>query len=138
SGTDRMSTEQLVDFLVAIEGRPWAEYNSGKPITKTWLSRRLARFDVSSRTITLSDGSSLKGYYRSLFDDAFARYLAAESGKTSDHQKLRASGERANVDSKGGRTFCAMPDRLNTRETDVLTDSQLDDAPDVGSMVSTP
>jgi putative DNA primase/helicase len=43
--TDRLFSETLCEALVAMEGRPWAEYGkSGRPITKNQLAARLRRF----------------------------------------------------------------------------------------------
>jgi Protein of unknown function (DUF3631) len=39
---DRLRSAELVDALVAIEGRPWAEWKAGRPITPNSLARILA------------------------------------------------------------------------------------------------
>ena len=41
---DRLSSAELVAALVTIEGRPWAEWKAGKPITPNALARQLAWF----------------------------------------------------------------------------------------------
>jgi putative DNA primase/helicase len=75
-GADRLTSEQLVHLLAQMEGRPWAELNHGKPMTKFQLSKRLKKYGVSSGTLRTGEaGETLKGYYRSAFDDVFARYL---------------------------------------------------------------
>ena len=56
--------------LVAIEGRPWAEWKGGRPITQNGLARLLDRFGIRPGTIRLHTGPTPKGYYRSAFDDA--------------------------------------------------------------------
>jgi putative DNA primase/helicase len=37
---DRLSSENLTNCLTALEGRPWAEWKHGKPLTKYQLSRQ--------------------------------------------------------------------------------------------------
>lgn len=74
-GLDRMASAELVDALVAIEGRPWAEWGkSGKPITANGLARMLAPFAIVPDTMRLGDRTP-KGYHLAHFDDVFSRYL---------------------------------------------------------------
>jgi Protein of unknown function (DUF3631) len=73
--TDRLSSDTLVATLVSLEDRPWSEMNKGRPLTKTGLARLLKVFKIFPTTIRLEGDRTAKGYYRSNFDDAFARYL---------------------------------------------------------------
>lgn len=73
-GTDRLSSAELVAFLVELEGRPWAEWRHGKPLTVNKLARLLGPFGISPTTVRLDDGRILKGYQRGDFADAFLRY----------------------------------------------------------------
>lgn len=80
---DRLASEQLVNRLAELEGRPWAELNHGKPMTKFQLSKRLKKYGISSGTIRTGKASeTLKGYHRNAFDDVFARYLPRSSIST--------------------------------------------------------
>lgn len=72
---DRLASAHIVEGLVAIEGRPWAEWKAGKPITPTGLARQLARFGITPDSIRIEEQTP-KGYMRAQFEDAFARYLA--------------------------------------------------------------
>jgi hypothetical protein len=74
---DRLRSADLVDALVAIEGRPWAEWKAGRPITPNSLARILAPFRIKPGTIRTGDGTP-KGYQFGQFEDAFSRYLPAE------------------------------------------------------------
>jgi hypothetical protein len=71
---DRFASAELVEALVAIEGRPWAEWRNGKPITANGLARLLAPFHIAPATIRIGD-RTIKGYQRAQFEDTFARYL---------------------------------------------------------------
>jgi putative DNA primase/helicase len=71
---DRISSVELSAHLATLEGRPWAEWKSGLPITPNALARLLRTFSVSSGTIRLESGQTLKGYMRRDFDDVFERY----------------------------------------------------------------
>jgi putative DNA primase/helicase len=72
---ERLASGELVEVLVAIEGRPWAEWKAGKPITANGLARLLAPFHIAPATIRIGDRTA-KGYQLAQFEDAFARYLS--------------------------------------------------------------
>jgi hypothetical protein len=74
---DRLPSAELVEALIAIEGRPWAEWKAGKPITANGLARLLAPFAIKPGTIR-TGGATPKGYQLAQFEDAFARYLPGE------------------------------------------------------------
>jgi hypothetical protein len=73
-GVDALSSQELCEALVAMEGHEWAEYRDGKPLTKNTLARLLGRDGISPGTIRTRNGTP-KGYKLSQFEDAFARYL---------------------------------------------------------------
>lgn len=74
---DRLSSAELVESLVAIEGHPWAEWKAGNPITANGLARLLSPFEIKPGTIRTSVGTP-KGYRLAQFEDAFVRYLPEE------------------------------------------------------------
>jgi hypothetical protein len=84
-GTDRLSSEEIIEYLISLEDRPWPEWKIGKPLTKAGLARLLKKFEASDgvpiapSTIRLADGQTSKGYYRLAFEDAFTRYLPPET-----------------------------------------------------------
>jgi hypothetical protein len=82
-GIDRLSSEEIVNHLATLEGRPWAEWRAGKPMTKNALASMLSRYQIFPGTIRLVNGETAKGYYRSAFDDAFVRYLPPQTVTTS-------------------------------------------------------
>ena len=69
-GTDRLSGETLTAYLTGLEGRPWAEWKNGRPLTKFQLSRRLKKYGVASDALDLGGAEGrLKGYRREDFED---------------------------------------------------------------------
>jgi hypothetical protein len=75
-GADKLSSEALTSYLTDLEGRPWAEWKHGKPLTKFQLSRRLKKYGASSSSLDLGgDEGRLKGYRLEDFEDTFLRYL---------------------------------------------------------------
>jgi putative DNA primase/helicase len=73
--TDRLPSATLAEALGAIEGRPWAEWKAGRPMTATALARQLSAFKIAPATHR--DGqATFKGYLFSDFDSMFERYLA--------------------------------------------------------------
>jgi putative DNA primase/helicase len=77
-GADRLPSAELVEALVAIEGRPWPEWKAGKPISANGLARLLAPFGIKPDTIRMGDRTP-KGYQLAHFEDAFIRYLPQEN-----------------------------------------------------------
>ena len=75
--TDRLPSASLVAMLVEIEGRPWAEYRAGKPITQNQLARALKPLGIAPQVIREGD-STPRGYTLRQFTEAFERYLAAD------------------------------------------------------------
>jgi hypothetical protein len=74
--TDRISSQDLVDYLIDIEDRPWCEWKRGFPMTKMTLSKLLKPFSIKSKDIRVNH-TVLKGYTLNVFKDAFSRYLVS-------------------------------------------------------------
>ena len=91
-----MPSAELVAALIAIEGRPWAEWKAGKPLTANGLARLLAPFGIAPATIRTATGTP-KGYQLTQFEDAFARYLPGRRFEPP---------HRHNLD--GARVSCAL------------------------------
>jgi putative DNA primase/helicase len=73
---EKMFSKTLVETLCAMSDRQWPEANKGKPISQTWLARRLRSFGISSRDVRIGDENA-KGYCSADFAEAFERYLPA-------------------------------------------------------------
>jgi putative DNA primase/helicase len=58
----RLASVELTGRLVQLEGRPWAEWKAGKPLSPNALARQLKMFKIQPATMRLDDGSILKGY----------------------------------------------------------------------------
>lgn len=71
---DRISSEDLVNTLVAIEDKPWGEWYRGNPITKNTMARHLKQFAIKPKTIRIGTITK-KGYDISQFKESFSRYL---------------------------------------------------------------
>jgi len=81
---ERIFSATLVDHLTKIEGRPWAEWKNGKPLTQNALARLLAKHGIIPATIRIGDSTG-KGYYRSAFNDVFDRHLPPQTVTASQH-----------------------------------------------------
>jgi putative DNA primase/helicase len=73
----RITSAFLVSKLQQLEGKPWAEWNRGRPITATQIARLLKPFQISPKTMRIDDHPS-RGYEAADFEEAFARYLPVE------------------------------------------------------------
>jgi hypothetical protein len=75
---DRIHSDELVNHLTAMDDRPWPEWKHGKPMTKASLSRLLKPHKIKARQLKVA-GSNLNGYEKSMFKDAFDRYLSVDT-----------------------------------------------------------
>ena len=71
---ERLSSAELTSRLVQMEGRPWAEWKSGKALSPNALARQLKIFKIQPTTMRLDDGSVLKGYRYHDFVSVFESY----------------------------------------------------------------
>ena len=74
-GADRVTTQELVARLVALEERPWATWRRGQRLDSRGLAQLLRPFGIRSVNLKQSDGSVRKGFSSAAFKDAFVRYL---------------------------------------------------------------
>jgi Protein of unknown function (DUF3631)/CHC2 zinc finger len=83
---DEMASAALVEKLIAIEGRPWAEMGKNeKPITPQKLADLLKRLKPRIGTKKIGPkGDRKAGYLRADFKEAFERYLGGRGDSRSD------------------------------------------------------
>jgi hypothetical protein len=95
---DRLSSEDLIAYLIGLDDRPWAEINRGNPLTKVSLAGLLKPFKIRPGTMRLDNGRTPKGYYSHAFEDVFARYLpdisepnatTPQTSQSADFAKIR-------------------------------------------------
>jgi Protein of unknown function (DUF3631) len=79
--SDRISSTELASALCLMEGRPWAEWRNGKPMTAAAMARMLSPFGIFSRT-RRAGTDTFKGYLYSDFEEAFSSYLANSANQT--------------------------------------------------------
>lgn len=73
--TDKLPSVKLADLLVAIEGRPWAEWGrQRKPISPNQLANLLHPFGISPQVIRIGNETP-RGYLLEQFLEQFDRYL---------------------------------------------------------------
>ena len=82
---DRLASAEICDALTSMEGRPWADWKAGKPLTPNQLARLLKPFGIHSDSVRIG-GKTPKGYYLNNFTEAWNRYLAAEGVSQPQHR----------------------------------------------------
>jgi Protein of unknown function (DUF3631) len=81
---DRIASADLIEALVKIEPRPWAEYGkNGKPITQNKLARLLKPLGIAPERIRVEvddygNETQVRGYKLVRFEEAFERFLPPE------------------------------------------------------------
>jgi putative DNA primase/helicase len=75
----KIATAVLVNRLVNLEERPWAEWKHGRPMTGSDLAAMLLPFGIRSKKIRVSASATKRGYSITGFRDVFDRYLRSEA-----------------------------------------------------------
>ena len=81
TGDEKISTAELLRALIGKEESPWATCNAGKPMTARNLAKRLGEYSVTSMNVRFGHEVA-KGFHRSQFEDAFARYVPQASSES--------------------------------------------------------
>jgi len=82
---DRLPSADLVEALVAMEDRPWAEWRQGKPLTQNGLARLLKPFGITPTTVRVGTATP-RGYAFAHLADAFERYIPPEGVGKPQHR----------------------------------------------------
>jgi Protein of unknown function (DUF3631) len=117
-GVGAVLSKDVVDALVAKEGRRWAEWGkAAKPITQNGLARLLKNFRTGAGApiapVDVWTGSrALKGYNLSQFEDAFQRYLTLPPEHPPPHPRDRetAHGTGTSVTFPSARDDAVLAD----------------------------
>jgi putative DNA primase/helicase len=117
---DRLGSQEMADHLAGMEGRLWAEWR-GKALTAAGLARLLGRFQIQPKTIRLPSGGTLKGYYRSDFEDAFSRYLPPQSVTPSQANNDGHCDALQNVTAENHVTLSKASQPNNDGHCDAVT-----------------
>jgi len=105
---DRLSSEEIVNHLIALDDRPWPEWRQGKPLTKNGLARLLKPFSIKTKKIRFPQGS-LQGYRLDQFSESFYRYLPPDQNGTPEQiSKINT----LHVFQNGTGKYC-VPDKNN-------------------------
>ncbi len=76
---ERITTADLIQELCNDDEKPWATYNRGKPLSPRQLGKKLNGYGIQSKNLKLGYDSVKKGFERSQFAEAFARYTPTPS-----------------------------------------------------------
>ncbi len=94
---DRLSTQEILAALNAMDERPWPEWSRGRELSPAGLARLLKPFGIRPRSIREGENCNHKGYLREQFEDAFDRYLPATPPQCAD-ETVEAMGSPATPD----------------------------------------
>jgi putative DNA primase/helicase len=137
SGLDRLPSAKLAEELHKFEGKPWAEFKSGKGISPNQIARLLKPFGVAPDSIRTAEAKgTVKGYHLVQFEDAFARYLpdpplpdrnnATKPGTIEDSALSKqehpepCSGSKNPISTNDTNGYSVVPHRKPPRSTMLL------------------
>jgi len=122
-GRDRLHSSDLVDRLVALEGRPWSEWRRGKPMTTNTLAKLLKSFRVQSRQVWIGE-KNRHGYRYIDFQDAWKRYPPSRpphiDAKTLEPSNDAASRPFQDATKDDGVALRKPPQPLRDKASSVL------------------
>jgi hypothetical protein len=72
---EELGSADICEWLAQKDARPWAEFSRGRPITQNGLARLLRPYKITSGSVH-PYGSTIKGYKRKEFEEAWERYLS--------------------------------------------------------------
>jgi len=115
-----LASADIIEGLVAMEDRPWAEWSKGKPMTATKLARMLKPFKVTTAGTVRIGAKTARGYRRESFTDAWARYLPSDPPfKASHRNKLNEIGPETVSSNRHNENTCdALRSVTNPTNTD--------------------
>ena len=109
---DEVPSAVLVQRLIELEGRPWAEMGKNdKPLTQNKLARLLKQVGVAPEQVGPED-NRVRGYKREQFDEAFERYLAvSQPSIRPERDEIRTSdiSEPSSPDDRWTVEKCEKP-----------------------------
>ena len=76
-GADRLTTEEILTHLNAMDERPWPEWRDRGPMTPRQLALILQRFGIGP-TKWKHNREMCRGYDATAFEDSFSRYLPSD------------------------------------------------------------
>ncbi len=124
---EAIGTNQVLDELIAKEGRPWSEWKRGKPLTARGLSSLLKPFGVQPRNRLFPDRRQAKAYFRADLEAHWKAYFP-EAGDSYPSIRPPAAKQSVSCDpypSTGdqGWTDTDRTKPRETREVDGWTDT---------------
>jgi len=109
-GTDRLTSDEVVHALAAMEERPWPEWRQGRPITTRQVAKLLHNFNIKPKVVRVDDRTP-RGYEVSDFTDAWTRYLSPLTPQVS---------ATSATSLQNGTFSCATPTRVVADEKPVI------------------
>lgn len=101
----RLFSKSIVDGLRGMTDRPWPEAHHGKPITETWIARRLRSFGIVPHTLRIGE-ERFKGYELTDFADALDRYVLAPGESKRDSVTNQAGVNESDFPSRDNEPEC--------------------------------
>lgn len=85
---DRVSTADLINYLCEDVEANWAAYNHGKHISPKQLAKLLGSYEIVSKTVRFGVHATAKGYDKTQFVDAWARYVDVLVTTSSENESV--------------------------------------------------
>jgi len=87
---DRIATTEIVNDLIAMEERPWADWRHGRPLSAQSVAKQMKPFGIKAKVLKLH-GASARVYLQSDVEAAAARYTAQKCNLVTLQQNQQVS-----------------------------------------------
>ena len=117
-GAEALPTRRILEKLVSLEDRPWAESSRGKPISAVGLAKLLKPFGIRPKQRWFpEEEQNLNGYAKEDFDETFDRYLPQQGGSVEfQAKKGPESARKALFLTAMKRKYIELQERLRRAE----------------------
>jgi hypothetical protein len=96
---ERMFSREVVQALMAYEGRPWVDLTRGKLMSEQWLAKQLAPYGIKPKNMRIGDALA-KGYVLADLMETFRRYIPKSA---LERLKAEVAERRALLDETEGK-----------------------------------
>ena len=123
TGSKKIFSAAIVERLIEIEGRPWAEYGRAqKLISKNQLARLLGKFKIKSTSLRIGSDTG-KGYNLADFSEAFERFLPPSQESLPKRDNVTNPENKGDSDTSETSHFSSNPkqSRLETSHEKLMS-----------------
>ena len=128
-GDSSVASGDLVAELNQLDESPWGSMRDGQGLDERALARQLRPYGIRPRAVRLPTGHNRKGYPRSVFEDAWERYLHAPSTTLASQRHSGINKRKSNRQSAEEVSDAPVRNFALESECDAVTEARRTNTP---------